>query len=101
MSVSNAQKHELLIKFNQEREMLWDGYKQEKAAKKEEAVKNGTAKDKVESEYTKLYKKLGNAHNNKDIRKQLQEEVDAYTDNQLSTSLNQSLIAGYSMSKYN
>ena len=87
MSVSNAQKHELLIKFNQEREMLWDAYQKDKITRKEEELKSGTKKEKVESEYTKLYKKLGSQHNNKDIRKQLQEEVDAYTDNQLSTSL--------------
>ena len=34
------------------------------------------------SSYTKLYKHLGpHANNNKDIRRQLQEEVDLYTDN--------------------
>ena len=38
-------------------------------------------------EYEKLYSKLGNQRRNGDIGKQLQGEVDAYTDNQLSTSL--------------
>ena len=34
------------------------------------------------SSYTKLYKQLGpHSNNNKDIRRQLQEEVDLYTDN--------------------
>ena len=102
MSISNAQKHELLLKFNQEREMLADAYKQDKVARKTAESQSSSKKEKPTGEYTKLYKQLGaHHHNNKDIRKQLQEEVDAYTDNQLSTSLQQNITAGYSMSKYN
>ena len=100
-TLTNAQKHELLIRFNQERELLANGYQEEKKLRKEEEAKNGTAKEEGNMEYRKLYKKLGQQNNNKDIRKQLQEEVDMYTDNQLSTSLQMNATPGYSMSKYN
>ena len=38
---------------------------------------------------------------NKDVRRQLQEEVNMYTDNQLSTSMHQNINAGFSMDKFN
>ena len=64
-----------------------------------EETKNGTAKE--PKEYGKLYKNLAVDNRNKDVRKQLQEEVDMYTDNQLSTSLNTNHFPGYSMDKHN
>ena len=52
--------------------------------------------------YNKLYKHLGpHANNNKDIRRQLQEEVDLYTDNQLGVSLTQNFTPGYTLTKHN
>ena len=91
-----------MINFNNHREEIFRQYQDEKYAKKIEAEKTGTLKnEKTDSEYTKLYKKLGSDNRNKDVRRQLQEEIDMYTDNQLSTSLNQNFAAGYSMDKHN
>ena len=99
MSISNAQKHELLIRFNQERQMLADDYEAEETKQETEAIASGTKK--APGEYEALHSKLGKNRRNGDIGKQLQSEVDAYTDNQLSTSLHHSMTAGYSMGKYN
>ena len=55
----------------------------------------------ADSEYSKLNKKLGPRNNNKDVRQQLQEEVDMYTDNQLGTSLTVNFTPGYTMTKHN
>ena len=85
MSLTTAQKHELIIAFNEQRDETFNQYQSEKMYRKEEEKKNGTSKDK--SGYTKLYKHLGTDNRNKDVRRQLQEEVDMYTDNQLSTNL--------------
>ena len=70
-----------------------------KTLRKEEEEKQGTMKAKPE--YNKLYKHLGNDNRNKDVRQQLQEEVDMYTDNQLSTNLTMNQIPGYTMTKHN
>ena len=59
----------------------------------------GTAKQ--PAEYGKLYKHLGNDNRNKDMRRQLKEEVNMYTDNQLSTNLHSNHISGYTMDKHN
>ena len=55
----------------------------------------------ADSEYSKLNKKLGPRNNNKDVRQQLQEEVDMYTDNQLGTNLTVNFTPGYTMTKHN
>ena len=96
-----AQKHDLITRFNEQREEMYNQYQTEKEAKKTEMAQSGTAKQKTASEYTKLYKQLGSNNTNKDVRRQLQEEVDMYTDNQLSTNMNINMIPGYSMNKYN
>ena len=44
---------------------------------------------------------MGPQNKNKDVRKALQEEVDLYTDNQLSTNMHSNSIAGYSLAKHN
>ena len=77
-----------MIQFNDHRQDLFDKYQDDKQTRKLEEEKTGTAKRST-YEYGKLYKQLGADNRNKDVRKQLQEEVDMYTDNQLSTSLNQ------------
>ena len=92
-----AQKHDLIVKFNEDRDTVYDEYLTEKIAKKTNAgeeVKQGNT-------YNKLYKHLGPAKKDKDVRRQLQEEVDMYTDNQLSTSLHANHIPGYTMNKHN
>ena len=88
MSLTVGQKHDLLLQFNQHREETFEQYLKEKHQRVAEEEKSGTKKAKGDSEYTKLYKKLGPDSKNKDLRRQLQEEIDMYTDNQLSTSLN-------------
>ena len=98
--LTNAQKHELLIQFNEERDALFDSYNVEKAKRKEEEAKSGTQKA-AAGEWNKLYKKLGTQNKNKDVRKALQEEVDMYTDNQLSTNMHANSIAGYTLAKHN
>ena len=70
MSLTTAQKHDLIIKFNQEREETYNMYQTEKQARKEEEEKSGTAKAKTTT-YNKLYKHLGNDNRNKDVRRQL------------------------------
>ena len=85
MSLTTAQKHDLIIAFNNQREEASLKYQEEKQVRKEEQMKNGTLKEKTG--YCKLYKHLGTDNRNKDVRKQLQEEVNMYTDNQLSTIL--------------
>ena len=97
--ISNTQKHELLIKFNQERAMLAEDHEQAEESRRSEAIKAGTMRQ--PGEYESLHSKLGMNRRNGDIGGQLQAEVDAYTDNQLSTSLHHSMTAGYSMGKYN
>ena len=101
MSITTAQKHDLIIAFNKNRDETYDGYQMDKTVRKEEEVKNGTVKSKTGSEYTKLYKHLGTNNRNKDVRKQLQDEVDMYTDNQLSTNMANNMTPGYTMDKHN
>ena len=71
MSLTTAQKHDLIIKFNQERQQTFEDYQSEKMKRKEEEAKSGTAKAKPNSQYTKLYKHLGADNRNKDVRRQL------------------------------
>ena len=85
MSLTTAQKHDLIIAFNAQREEASHAYQSEKQTRKEEEKKSGTYKEKTG--YCKLYKHLGTDNRNKDVRRQLQEEVNMYTDNQLSTNL--------------
>ena len=99
--LTTAQKHDLIVKFNEQREELYSDYLNAKNQRKEEEEKTGTVKNKTQSEYSKLYKHLGNNNQNKDVRRQLQEEVDMYTDNQLSTNMNINMIPGYTMNKHN
>jgi hypothetical protein len=80
MSLTTAQKHDLMIQFNNHRDEIYSGYLEDKQTNKDEEEKVGTQK-KTQSEYNKLYKHLGNNNKNKDVRRQLQEEVDMYTDN--------------------
>ena len=102
MSLTVAEKHALLIKFNGQRNETHDQYLNDKAVRNEEEKKSGTFKPRpVEGEYRKLYKAFGRDNKNKDVRKQLQDEVDLYTDNQLSTNLNVNALPGYSMDKFN
>ena len=96
-----AQKHDLITKFNEQRGDMYDSYCQDKTTRKEDMAKSGHVKEKSGSEYTKLYKQLGSNNQNKDVRRQLQEEVDMYTDNQLSTNMNINMIPGYTMNKHN
>ena len=60
VGITNAQKHDLLIKFNQEREELENTYQQDKLQRKtlkaEEAKADEPASDKT---YSKLYRQLG------------------------------------------
>ena len=79
--LTNAQKHDLLLQFNQYRDETYDGYLKEKETRKIEEEKTGTTKEKPATQYNKLYKSLGQNNKNKDVRRQLQEEVDMYTDN--------------------
>ena len=58
-SLTNAQKHELIIRFNEERDALYGHYQEEKKARKDEEEKTGSKKEKSSSEYSKLYKQLG------------------------------------------
>ena len=81
VSLTNAQKHELIVKFNEERDALYGHYQGEKKVRKEEEEKSGTAKNKMTGDYAKLNKQLGSQNRNKDVRRQLQDEVDMYTDN--------------------
>ena len=89
----------MIIAFNQEREATYGDYQKGKTIRKEEEEKAGTKKDKPQ--YNKLYKHLGNDNRNKDVRQQLQDEVDMYTDNQLSTNMTMNQIPGYTMNKHN
>ena len=59
----------------------------------------GTRKE--PTQYGKLYKALGPETKNKDIRMGLTDEVNMYTDNQMSTNLHSNHIAGYTMDKHN
>ena len=101
MSLTTAQKHDLIIAFNENREDTYNKYQMDKTVRKEEEQKTGTSKAKNASQYNKLYKHLGNDNRNKDVRRQLQEEVDMYTDNQLSTNLAMNMTPGYTMDKHN
>ena len=69
----------MLIKFNEQREGAYDTYQVEKNGRLMEETKMGTRKE--AKEYGKLYKALGPDNKNKDMRRQLQDEVDMYTDN--------------------
>ena len=72
-----------------------------KKTKKMEEMKEGEQTAAGPSEYSKLYKQLGpHANNNKDIRRQLQEEIDLYTDNQLGTNLSTNFTPGYTLTKH-
>ena len=71
MSLTTAQKHDLIIKFNEERQATHENYQKEKADRKMEEEKTGTIKAKSTSQYTKLYKHLGSDNRNKDVRRQL------------------------------
>ena len=91
-----------MIQFNNHREEIYEHYQNGKYEKKNEEAKSGTKKAELTgSQYSKLYKNLGQNNRNKDVRKQLQEEVDMYTDNQLSTSFQMNQTPGYTMDKHN
>ena len=65
VGVTNAQKHDLIVKFNEERAMYSEEYEADKTMRKSqrpEEEKQGS------SEYSKLNKKLGPRNNNKDVR---------------------------------
>ena len=79
--ITTAQKHDLLIQFNNYRDEEHQKYISTKQQRKDEEEKAGTLRTKQPSDYNKLYKKLGTDNRNKDVRRQLQEEVDMYTDN--------------------
>ena len=96
MSLTTAQKHDLMLQFNDHRDDIYNQYLDQKQAAKAEGSEKAAA-----TEYSKLYKQLGSNNRNKDVRKQLQEEVAMYTDNQLSTSMNQNMVPGYTMEKHN
>ena len=74
-----AQKHEMILAFNQQREQAYEDYLKGKEERKAEEAKNGTKKEALE--YGKLYKHFGADNKNKDMRMQLHEEVNMYTDN--------------------
>ena len=74
-----AQKHEMLLAFNAQREQAYDDYITSKNERKAEEEKAGTRKEPLE--YGKLYKHFGADNKNKDMRMQLHEEVNMYTDN--------------------
>ena len=103
MSLTTQQKHDLIISFNKHRDECYDHYLDGKTAAKEETKKAATNKEEPSATktYGKLYKHLGPDNRNKDVRRQLQEEVDMYTDNQLSTNLHVNHIPGYTMDKHN
>ena len=71
MSLTVAQKHDLITKFNEERNETYNMYQTDKQTRKEEEEKSGTAKAKNQNTYNKLYKHLGNDNRNKDVRRQL------------------------------
>ena len=98
---TTAQKHDLLIQFNNYRDEEHTKYIAGKTMRKEDEIKTGTITSKPVTDYNKLYKKLGTDNRNKDVRRQLQDEVDMYTDNQLSTNMNQNMMPGYTMDKHN
>ena len=77
--LTTSQKHDLLIAFNQQREQAYDDYLKSKDERKVEEEKAGTRKE--ASQYGKLYKHFGADNKNKDMRMQLHEEVNMYTDN--------------------
>ena len=104
VGLTNAQKHDLIIKFNQEREEIYNTYHADKAEKKKAKAEENKEEDDNggQPKYNKLYRQLGpHSNNNKDIRRQLQEEVDLYTDNQLGTNLTANFTPGYTMTKHN
>ena len=47
MSLTNAQKHDLIIAFNQKREETFEKYQMNKTLRKEEEEKAGTKKEKT------------------------------------------------------
>ena len=66
MSLTTAQKHDLIIAFNNEREETYGDYQKGKTVRKDEEEKSGTKK--APTQYNKLYKHLGNDNRNKDVR---------------------------------
>merc|ERR1719240_800874 len=73
-----------------------------KTAKMEEMKEGEKTMMDGQQSYNKLYKHLGpHANNNKDVRRQLQEEVDLYTDNQLGVSMATNMMPGYTLTKHN
>ena len=66
MSLTTAQKHDLIIAFNNEREETYGDYQKTKTIRKDEEEKSGTKKAPIQ--YNKLYKHLGNDNRNKDVR---------------------------------
>ena len=66
MSLTTAQKHDLIIAFNNEREESYGDYQKGKTMRKEEEEKSRTKK--AQPHYNKLYKHLGNDNRNKDVR---------------------------------
>ena len=61
-----AEKHELIIQFNNERDGANEVYQSAKEERKKEETMKGTAKQ--PKEYGKLYKHLGTDNRNKDVR---------------------------------
>ena len=56
MSITTAQKHDLMIQFNAHREEIYQGYVQTKDERKQEEEKQGSRAQKPQNEFSKLYK---------------------------------------------
>ena len=91
--ISNAQKHNLLKEFTEQREAEFNAYIEEKRVRKMEEMKAnrpkrsraGTANPAAgrrthnpnQIQYTKLYQQLGSKSKNKDVRRSMQARMDA------------------------
>ena len=60
--LTTQQKHDLLIKFNEDREEIYKQYQENKVFQKEEFKKSGGVSAKEGLPFRKIYKQLGDDH---------------------------------------
>mmetsp|Transcript_44179 Transcript_44179/g.58641 ORF Transcript_44179/g.58641 Transcript_44179/m.58641 type:complete len:114 (-) Transcript_44179:236-577(-) len=103
MALTTAQKHELLLQFNNQRNREVGGYNDMKATRKAgQTMPAAAATMPVEGldapeEYKKLYKQLGTKNNNKDVRLQMQQRLQGTIEAPMSPNFQLNFNAGYQL----
>ena len=103
--IDTATKHKLLLDYNRKRKDKFEGYMAAKHGTKEEFYKTQEQHKKKrleeDEDYTNLYKKLADDHENKDVRKKVVGKLTRTKESQISPTLGLNFNPAYRMEKNN